>query len=290
MTNTVIRLPVGIHHGIPRDIYERDPGYRQSTLKAFGAAQSPFHFRYEQANPTKRPAHLRIGDCVDSAIADSAEVHARKFVIYEDRRQGKAWDAFEEKNADKVILNRTEANTVTDCALALARHDDTQKILAVCHKQVCVIANHAEHGWRLKGLLDLLPDRSRCSDMLAGYTFDLKTAIDASPDGFSDACFKFGYATQAAFYMKLLEYSGVHIETFGFIVVETVPPHQIGIHFIQRGSAEYVYGIAQIENLLPRYHKCVSENNWPSYPSDWQAVRFKPWWLRTSGIEREILA
>lgn len=282
-------LPVGIHYGIPREIYERDPGYRQSTIKAFGAANSPFHFKYEQDNPPKRPACLRIGDCVDSAIADSAEVHASKFVIYEDRRQGKVWDAFEEKNADKVILNRTEANTVTDCVLALARHDDTQKILAACHKQVCVIANHAEHGWRLKGLLDLLPDRSRCSDMLASYAFDLKTAIDASPEGFSDACFKFGYATQAAFYMKLLEWNDVMIDHFGFIVVETVPPHQVAIHFIQRGSAEYIYGIAQMGRLLPLFHRCVTDNIWPSYGDEWREVRFKRYQLQTWEIEREVL-
>lgn len=283
-------LPLGISHGVPVEQYRADKGYCQSDLKAFGKARSPFHFKYEREQPREMTPALRIGSCVDSLVHNTATGHAGKFVVFEGTRRGKDWAEFSERNKEKIILTGDEADTVTNCVLALAKHDDTQKILAVCHKQVAVIANHAEHSWRLKGLLDLLPDRSRCSDMLAGYAFDLKTAIDASPEGFSDACFKFGYATQAAFYMKLLEYSGVHIETFGFIVVETVPPHQVAIHFIQRGSAEYIYGISQIENLLPRYHKCVSENNWPSYGNDWQAVRFKRWQIQAQGIEREVLA
>lgn len=283
-------LPVGIHYGVPVEQYRADKGYCQSDLKAFGKARSPFHFKYEREQPQEMTPALRIGSCVDSAIHDTAEEHMGKFVVWEGaRRSGKDWADFSENHASQIILTRDEGDTVSDCIFSLTKHDDTQKILAACHKQVAVIANHAEHGWRLKGLLDLLPDRSRCSDMLAGYAFDLKTAIDASPDGFSDACFKFGYATQAAFYMQLLEYSGVHIETFGFIVVETVPPHQVAIHFIQRGSAEYIYGISQIENLLPRYHKCVSENSWPSYGNEWQAVRFKRYQLQTWGIEREVL-
>lgn len=282
-------LPVGIHHGVPRDIYERDPGYRQSTLKAFGAANSPFHFRYEQNNPPKRPAHLRIGDCVDSAIADSAEVHAGKFVIYEDRRQGKVWDAFEEKNADKVILNRTEANTVTDCALALARHDDTQKILAASHKQVVVIAQRPDEI-RVKALIDILPDPERANEMLLPYPFDLKTAVDASRAGFSDACFKFGYHIQAASYLDILALAGRDATFFGFIVVETTPPHSVAIYYIQRDSPEYLLGKQRYEEYLARYHQCVQKNEWPSYSSDWLKVSFKPWQLRTSEIKREVLA
>lgn len=283
-------LPLGISHGVPLEQYRADPGINQSLLKQFGCARTPAHFRYELTQPRKDTPSLRIGNYLDCAIHGTAEDVARRFVVWEAERRGNAWKDFKAAHPGKEILNAKEADTAADCALALARHEDTQRIIAACQKQICVIAEHPVHGIRLKALLDLKPDRSRCSDQLWPYIFDVKTSEDASPEGFSDWCYTWGYDIQAYSYIKVCEYVGEMIQAFGFIVVETNPPHAIKIHFINRGSAVYNNAEAKFEEWLPKFEKCRKENSFPGYGDEWSEILFKPWQLRRGGYaERQTL-
>ena len=255
-------LSPGIHYGVPFDAYRADPGINQSLLKAFGKAKSPAHYIYERDHPKDEPKHSKIGRYVDSMLFTKTGP-----VVTGDER---ASDEFE---------------TALACKLHVMFNNDANKILMACQYQAVVIIDSdydSETGGvpRLKGLIDLLPDPAKCDPLLLDYAFDLKTAADASPEGFRDACSKFGYHVQAAYYGDLAESAGRKITTFGFIVVETKPPHCVAIHYMPMDSHEIRRGRELYQRWLKDYSACLEKNQWPGYGEAWTEIRFKPWQLR----------
>ena len=281
-------LPNGIHFDIPEDLYRADPAINQSLLKAFSRAPTPQHFRYEQEHPREETAELRIGNYVDTFMFDKGCI-PDKFAVWESRRQGKDWEAFEAANADKTILNKAEQGRALGIIKSLLSHEDAVKIVSACTHQTVAIAEHPALKCRMKGAIDLLPDLSRCHASLAEYVFDLKTSADASPEGFAMQCWRLGYAVQAAFYGDLLELCGRKTTTFGFIVAENEPPHQVAIHYFKRDSIEIIEARKKYEGWMEKYLACVAKGEWPGYGSEWTRIEYKPWQLAEKWSEREML-
>ena len=93
---------------------------------------------------------------------------------------------------------------------------------------------------------------------------DLKTAKDASLDGFTKDAAKLNYHIQAAFYCDILSrMDGNMPYTFIFIAQEKVRPYAFNLfecsaQFISQGRYEY-------EMLLQLYKHCLDKNYWPGY-------------------------
>lgn len=94
---------------------------------------------------------------------------------------------------------------------------------------------------------------------------DLKTAADASEDGFKKGAANFDYHIQAALYADLMEL--ITGETLGyeffFVAQEKIPPYAFNIfeaspQFRSVGRYEY-------ELLLMLYAYCTETDNWPGY-------------------------
>jgi PDDEXK-like domain of unknown function (DUF3799) len=287
-------LPLGISHNVPEEQYRSDPGLNQSLLKAFGTSKSPQHFLWEKDHPKEETDSLRIGRFVDAAVAtaigtaDSFSMNDR-FAVYTGAvRRGKEWEAFKEFNAGKTILNQSESERAVEAAAACAIHSDTQRILTVCARQVAVIADLPNIG-RCKGLIDLLPDPKLCDPLLLAHAFDLKTAADASPEGFASACYDFGYDIQAAFYMDLLHACGVPVKNFGFIAVENKPPHLIKIHYLGRESLIIRRAQEKYTNWAIAYRECVKRDHWSGYTNSWSEITYRPWMLKDEGWQGDSL-
>lgn len=94
---------------------------------------------------------------------------------------------------------------------------------------------------------------------------DLKTAADASMDGFTRASADNDYHLQAAFYSDMLEYIAGDKRgwTFIFIAQEKKLPYAFNLfecspQFIGQGRYEY-------ELLLQLYKYCIDNDKWPGY-------------------------
>jgi hypothetical protein len=94
---------------------------------------------------------------------------------------------------------------------------------------------------------------------------DLKTAADASIDGFTRAAADNDYHIQAAFYSDMIEQmSGDKMsQTFIFIAQEKIKPYAFNLfecspQFISQGRYEY-------ELLLQLYKYCIDNDKWPGY-------------------------
>lgn len=281
-------MDFGMHIGCRVSTYQADTGINQSLLKSFGKANTPAHFHYEQSRPRKESPDLRIGSYVDAGIFFPEEL-AGQFATFTGKiRKGADWEAFKKTHQGKTILNMDEWSRAGGCILALKEHDDAQKIFKASHHQVVIIAEHPVFGVRMKGLIDCLPDQTRCHHLLARCIFDVKKSWSAKPEDFDDTCSSFGYHIQAAYYLDLASFVGLDADTFGFIVVEDEKPHKIKIHYIRKGSAVYNWGKSEYERLMVSYLECVRTDTWPDYGSDWAEVLYKPWQLRKE-IERERL-
>lgn len=283
-------LPIGLHYDLPDEVYRKEPGFNQSNLKSFAKANTPQHFKYGADHPAEPTASLRIGSFVDTALL-RPEVLGRKFAIWsEGARRGAAWNTFKEANGERAILTVDEQEAALGCIEAVKAHDDAMKLIRACRSQVAAIANHPTLGFRMKALFDILPDPERCDPALLDYLFDLKTTNDASPEGFTDSCWKYGYDVQAAFYMDALEYAGgPKVNHFGFIAVENEPPHGVKIHFLRRDSKEIRRARESYEAWMRYYAECHGKNSWPGYTDSWTEIAFKPWQIRTEDWEGEAI-
>lgn len=91
---------------------------------------------------------------------------------------------------------------------------------------------------RWKGRADVV-------NLKEGKMYDFKTCADASPDGFMEAVFKYGYDKQAAFYVMIMRELGVEITQFNFMCVETKAPYATNL-FVMKADGE-VMRAAEIE-------------------------------------------
>jgi hypothetical protein len=97
------------------------------------------------------------------------------------------------------------------------------------------------------------------------FIVDLKTALDASVDGFTRMSADRDHHIQASFYADLLEKiaGDGRTYTFFFIAQEKKAPYAFNIfesspQFIAQGRYEY-------EMLLQLYKYCTDNNTWPGY-------------------------
>lgn len=113
---------------------------------------------------------------------------------------------------------------------------------------------------------------------------DLKTAEDASPDGFARAAFKYRYYVQDPFYTDGLWHGeDIRIDEFIFIVVEKQnlkegrypSPEKVGIYHF--GAEERQLGRERYQKDLRVYQRCRTENQWPGYGSNIQPLRLPGW-------------
>ena len=94
---------------------------------------------------------------------------------------------------------------------------------------------------------------------------DLKTAADASIDGFTKSAAGHDYHIQAAFYSDMVELMSKDNRSISFIFIaqEKVKPYAFNLfeaspQFIAQGRYEY-------EMLLQLYKYCLDNNKWPGY-------------------------
>lgn len=267
-------LEPGIHFNVPVERYLSDPGYNHSALKKFGMASSPAHYKWEKDHPTLQDKdYIRIGNYVDCSLMKKDDMSS--FSVWTGgRRAGKEWEEFKLKHKDNTVLSDEEWGRAAHAHHAIVQHEDAYGALKVSDHQVVVIANHPVFGYRLKGCIDLLPKKD------IDWVWDIKTAASADESDFGNQCHNIGYNIQAEYYLSLLEYAGRPTHNFGFFVVENDGPFGVNTHYFKRGSPALQAAREKIDSWLPAYHKCMTEDRWPSYDTAWKEIRFKPWQLR----------
>jgi hypothetical protein len=126
-----------------------------------------------------------------------------------------------------------------------------------------------------------VPCRAKVDWLRPDGMVDLKTTESAAPDALSKAAHNYGYAIQAAFYLRgFRERSLSGVEPyFVHIAVEKAAPYLV--HVNQLTERAIAWGDRQVSQALEVYRDCTASGLWPGYPTDEITDIDLPAWVRT---------
>ncbi len=244
---------LGRRSGIPIDEYHRKtPGISKSNLD--DAHRSIAHYLAGLASESTPTPAMAFGEAFHARVLEPDRFEAT-YVIPPDldlrTKAGKAeHEAWSAANKGKTAIPAPWLQQIDSMYDAAMSHPIAGRLFE---------GGDAEHSfwWRDRdtGLIcKCRPDYLR-PDMIA---VDLKTAADASPNGFTRAVFNYRYHVQQAFYSDgLASVLGVPVEGFLFVAVEKEPPFAVAVYNLdefamQRGRNDYQDDLARIKAYCDR--------------------------------------
>lgn len=283
----------GIYHGIPAKEYHTLPFASNSYLKRL--AKCPANAKVEQEDDTKalilgRGAHLitlegeaayREEFCILPEDAPrkptSRQIEAKKPSI-ETLYACDWWQQFSLMANGKQTISAEDHATLVGVSQAVHAHPFASKLLAQGVSETTVIFDREVCGETIR--CKCRPDRTPAVQMRT--LIDLKTCEDASYDGFLRSCLKWGYVTQAAFYLDGYNSQrpdgDEEMDTFCFIAAEKKPPYRVEVYTL---DADFVaWGRGEYMRLLAIERQCRNAGSWPAYQNAGADELLMPAWLR----------
>lgn len=249
----------GIHAGVPNDLYHADKTATSSSrLKSI--LVSPAHFVAGESN--KETSAKAFGSALHCLLLEPELFHDQYLVIRPFKKTTKAGQALaelvEEAAGGREIISEADFAEMQAMVASAMRHGAVRALLERGAAETTFVWQDAETEQLLKVRTDWIQP---------GFAIgDAKSAADASFEGFSRACAKYGYHISAAMYRI-----GVHVVTgewlpFRFIALEKEPPYAVAVYeadadFLRRGEKEFRKAV----RLLA---ECRRTGEWPSYQRD----------------------
>lgn len=223
-----------------------------SSLKEM--RRSPLHYQHRLHAPRKDTSSLVLGRAIHLAVLEPARFETEVAVFDGLVRRGKAWDEFQELNADRTILKPSEVEQCLSVRDAVRNSPVASPYLTGGVAEQTVTWTDPATGIACKARPDYL-----CAD---GKTFvDLKSARDIDERSFGSAAARYGYANQLAWYREGQYRSGLGERTPVLIAVEHEPPYDVGVFTVDE---DLLYtALAECQELLRRVALCRSTGKWP---------------------------
>lgn len=246
----------GIYTGdqLSNSDYHSGAGISCTGLKKI--AVSPAHYKRGEF---KQTAAMAMGSATHSAILEP-ESFSKQYVTLpagKDRRSAEYKALCASHGTDNVLVS-ADAHQINIMQTAVRANPVANKWLyqEPGRNELSVYAEDPETGVLVRCRFDRLLNR--------GFSPDLKTTVDASPRGFSNAIAKYGYAFQAAFYMDTYFWAtGDKLEGFGFLAVESKAPYNVMCYRLDDESIEI--GRSQYRAALNKYAECLESGVWHGY-------------------------
>jgi exodeoxyribonuclease VIII len=266
--------------GMESEAYHATEALGSSGLKLL--RKSPLHFYGQHMDP-ERPRReptpaMKAGTLAHCAILEP-DTLAERYVVRPDgldgrTKEGKAWLASVAPGVESITAEQLlTAQRQADAVRALPEIGD---LLGKGMAEVSAFWTDETTGMECK----CRPDWNVPVEHRKAIILDIKTAIDASPEGFARAVWNWQYHLQAAWYSDGYALAAeVEVLSFVFVVVESEYPHAAAAYVLD----EETMAIARAENrrLFDIYAKCKRTNEWPGYPAG-VGVLSLPAWARTT--------
>lgn len=185
--------------------------------------------------------------------------------------EGKLWKA----QQVKPILTQAQADAARFMSDAVAKDKQAAAILKHCTERE-VITQGEIAGVKCKALLDCW---GRDTDQLVVIP-DLKTTLDASPDGFAKKCANLDYDMQCHFYrvLKADEMKMESLPSWLWIAVENSRPWAVQCYSPDTDAV--MSGRRKVEQALTRLRVARESNNWPAYGGGIKVLSLPKWATR----------
>jgi PDDEXK-like domain of unknown function (DUF3799) len=185
-------------------------------------------------------------------------------------KDGKAWLASVPSGVEVCTAEEMAASQAQ--AASLRAHPIIGPLLAVGQAEVSAFWIDPATGVLCKCRPDWVAPAGDGGRILV----DVKTAIDASPQGFAKAVANFGYHMQDAHYTDGYALaSGKPVLGFLFAVVESSPPYAAAAYMLSDEDRERARGINA--ELGRRYATALRTNTWPGYSAEVGLISLPPW-------------
>ena len=264
-----------IIEGMSQADYRAAEGVSQSTLKAFGDAATPLHFK--NAKPKKATPDMEFGTVCHAAILEPEKLHSSYYLKpkeYPSKEKGKPdvmkpWSGnakwcqeWVENHKDRPVMTHDDMALIPKIRDSVLQLSEFATALESGKTEVSFFKRDEEAGLMLKCRCDLI-----ATDSAGGsWIFDPKKVQSgrATPEAFAASIADYGYYIQAASYLWITGSSN-----FVF-----VPFDDDGTSACQfRPDAEMLdLGFKEWRRLLKAYAHCVKENHWPGYPRGIQTI------------------
>lgn len=266
--------------GMSNEDYHSSEGISKSGLDLI--AKSPLHYWAAYLNPKREPrtetAAMMIGTAIHTAVLepDRFAMEYRVSPAVDKRtKDGKAtWEAFvadcETNGHTPISVKDLEA--CNNIAEVVRNHYTAQQLFKNGVAETSMFWEDEATGVLCKCRPDWIAD--------GNILVDLKSTVDASPEGFSRSAFNYRYWVQAAWYLDGAEKAtGTRPEAFVFVAFEKEPPYACGFYYASDEMVEA--GRAEYRRCLDLYADSLKHKNWRGYSPTLEPLQM-PAWFKTN--------
>jgi len=260
-----------IVHDMPDEVYHRRP--ELSSTGARLLLDSPAKFAYAQTHPQPHKQAFDVGHAVHARVLGvGSPVEVLDFDSYRTKAAQDARDAA--YAAGLVPMLAKDMGPINGMSEAVLQHPTARVLFEQDGgtPEASLFATDPETGVEMRARFDYF----------ARIGVDFKTtAKSASKESFEKTVANFGYDVQEAWYQIVRRIITGEDNPFVFVVIETEPPHLIGIHQLDvvfRGIGE-----RRARKALETYAECVASGVWPGHPTDVQLITPPTYYLYAEG-------
>jgi hypothetical protein len=285
----------GIHKNLSMEAYHGHQGsYSKSSLVTFREAPNKLLLPRDE----KKKDHFELGTAGHTAILQrdeyfkSVKVPPPEILGKNGARSTKAFKEWAEENKDYTLLTQGQHDQVVgmyESVLKDPRHSEARALLTGGISEASVFW-YEHFAGQDDFMISVEPDYDKTiakllmkcrPDHLPGneIVVDLKTGPDASPEAFGKKAYNLKYHWSAALTtMGLTRATGRLHSEYIFVVVETTPPHNVGIY--RTPQALLQLGIQEVKMAMEDLAECVQNNNFPGLPNEIQDLQFPAWAIK----------
>ena len=251
----------------------------RTSLSSTGVREilsSPARFRYNQQHPRKPKKEFDEGHAAHCLVLGAGP----ELVVVEGDGAGgpNAWTTKavkarveEVRAAGAVPLKPAQMEMVEGMATALHRHPHAPRLLSRGEPEKTIV-------WRDEGTGVLC--RLKADWLRPDGIVDYKSCDRADLETLTRSVHNFGYAVQAAFYLRGFSARFPDVEPFfAFVAQEKEPPYLV--QTFQLSARALDYGDRRCVQALGTYRVCAETDDWPGYPTDEIPEIDLPAWVRT---------
>lgn len=284
MNSERFKVEPGIY-GMAEEEYHRGAGHGAlSKSLLVELAKSPQHCKKALETFTEPTPAMMLGTALHMAVLEPEKFQARYAAFSGDRRTKAGKAAYNEIiEAGKTPLNESDMSQIKAMKDSILTHPFCREALSFGLPEVSLFWHPEGSPVTAKGRVDFLnPEEA--------LIIDLKTARDASPEGFRKAAAGFKYHWQAYWYVQGVTYLiGPASWRFIFIAIEKTPPYAVGVYELHPDDIEAAS--EQVDPLIMTFEDCQRSGEWPGYSPEIETLHLPSWALfpgENSGSFREV--
>lgn len=269
-------LKPGIHHKIPMTEYLDDPGISTHGFKWLDI--SPRYFNIMRKQKSSESDAQRLGTAIHAVLlepdtaGDLITVPPDSVLAKNGARSGNAWKQWktEQDNAGLLVLTQAQWDNcmrMRESVWENPEHEYVREFLNG-YRESTIIWNDPIYGFRRKCRPDVLPGKLMC--------VNLKSTRSAKAEKFGKDAINMKYHWSAALELEGLSIlTGMEHRDYIFVCVENDIPFDVAVFHTPYDIIEQARW--ELEPLIQQYADCLTNDDWPGYPCQVQALYVPKW-------------